>query len=277
MSPKVPNADTSLDGPETDAWRLGTEECPLLGAHGIAHVGLADTGHGYERVRLKPTGSFVLETLGGEGRILLEGRWQKTKVGDVALAPPRVLNAFFTPAGRRWKVAYARYDEAPMAHPLINSGSPLRIAGHLRLGRAIEGLRDEWQHERESATLRHWVALIDTISRRLASPWKTDDRLAQLWHLVQRDLAAPWTLEALALRSGFSAEHLRRICLKTLGRSPIEHLSYMRIHRAQEMLERGSEKIETIARAVGYASGHAFSRAFQRCVGSPPSDFRGRE
>ncbi len=94
----------------------------------------------------------MLETLAGEGRILLEGRWQKTTVGDVALAPPRVLNAFFTPAGRRWKVAYARYDEPPTARPLIDSGSPLRISGHLRLGRAIEGLRDEWDHEREPAT-----------------------------------------------------------------------------------------------------------------------------
>ena len=273
----IPTSDVSFDSAGTKCWFLTPAECPLLAAHGMARVGIDDTCAGYQRVRLRPSGSFIMEATKGEGRILLEGKWRRLSKGEAAMAPPRVLNAFYTPPGRRWKIAWIRYDEPPQVRPLINSSSPLRVAGQSRLTLPIEGLRDEWEHEREPTLLRHWLAIIDSIARRFSAPWKTDDRLAQLWAAVSGQIDFPWTLQRLAARVGFSAEHLRRISLHTLGRAPMEHLTHLRIQRAQELLEAGSEKIETVARMVGYSSGHAFSRAFQRRIGLLPSECRGRE
>ncbi len=277
MEPRpIPTADLHKDGQATVCWQLTREDCPLLGAHGMARVGVDDSGYGFERVRTRPAGSFIMETESGEGRILLEGKWQKLSKGDVAMAPPRVFNAFYTPAGRRWKFSFVRYEESPGTRPLVDSSSPLRVSGQSRIARAVAGLREEWEHEREPSILRHWLALIDALARRLALPWRKDDRLAKLWDAVAQDLAANWSLATLARRSGISAEHLRRMCIKSLGRSPMEHLTYMRVQRAQELLERNGDKIESIAHSVGYASGHAFSRAFYRCVGIHPSAFRSR-
>ena len=272
----IPTADWHKDGPDSVCWHLKPENCPLLSAHGMARIGVDDTGPGYERVRTSPGGSFIQETESGEGRILLEGKWQKLAKGEVAMAPPRVLNAFYTPAGKKWKCAFVRYEDPPGVCPLINSRSPLRFSGHSHLARTIEGLRDEWEHEREPSMLRHWLALIDGLVRRLAMPWKKDDRLASLWHDVSLDLASGWTLPSLASHTGLSPEHLRRLCLQSLGRTPMGQLTYMRIQRAQELIETSSGKIHSIAREVGYASGPAFSRAFHRCVGIHPSEFRGR-
>ena len=53
-----------------------------------------------------------------------------------------------------------------------------------------------------------------------------------------RDLATDWKLTTLAARCAVSAEHLRRICRRELGRTPMEHVTYMRIQRAQELLEK---------------------------------------
>ncbi len=270
----IPTSDLNSDSPGTVCWNLTPEVCPLLTVHHMARVGVDDSAGGFERVRTRPGGSFIMETESGEGRILLEGKWQKLTRGDVALAPPRVLNAFYTPPGRRWKLAFVRYEEPPGVHPLVDSGSPLRLAGQFSLALAVEGLRQEWEHARDTAIVRHWLALIDVLARRLALPWRGDDRLAGLWDSVKSDLARDWTLPLLAKSCGLSTEHLRRLCLKSLGRSPMEHLTYIRVQRAQELLETTRDKLNSIAHEVGYATGHAFSRAFFRCVGKHPSECR---
>jgi transcriptional regulator GlxA family with amidase domain len=83
-------------------------------------------------------------------------------------------------------------------------------------------------------------------------------------------------LPTLAARCAVSAEHLRRICRRELGRTPMEHLTYIRVQRAQELLENSDGKLEAIAAQVGYHSGTVFARAFIRCVGLTPSQFRER-
>ena len=272
----IPTTDLDRNGRGTVCWFLTPEICPLLSSYHFARIGINDATFGFERVRQHPGGSFFMETASGEGCILLEGKWQRLVAGEVTMAPPRVLNAFYTPQGKRWRAGFIRYDEPPGVRPLIGSSSPLRNADEFRLTRALEGLRDEWEHERSAAMLTHWLALIDGIARRLALPWKMDDRLDALWTRVAGDLAASWTLTELAKRSGFSAEHLRRLCLKTLGRTPMEHVAFMRMQHACGLLSGSDDKVDYIARAVGYATGHAFSRAFQRSVGLAPSEFRAR-
>ena len=54
----------------------------------------------------------------------------------------------------------------------------------------------------------------------------------------------------------------------------MQHLAYMRIQRAQELLEKTNDKLEAIAPEVGYESALTFSRAFARCVGLTPSQYR---
>ena len=88
-------------------------------------------------------------------------------------------------------------------------------------------------------------------------------------------LDAPWTLGELARRVHLSDEHLRRLCLRELGRSPMQHLTYMRMQRAQALLEISDDKLEVIAPQVGYDSALVFSRAFKRWIGMIPSDYRG--
>jgi AraC-like DNA-binding protein len=256
---------------------VDARQCPELVAHHIAWLGM-DTVHvPYRRVRLAPTGSFFLACLAGEGRVLLEGRWQRVTAGQLCLAPPRVLNAFHAVPGKPWAFAWLRYEEAPAVKPLVGADSPLRLAdGAEELGRIVAGLRAEWEGERDAALVRHWISLVHGFAQRLARPWRSQSRVAELWESVARDLAADWKLTRLAAQCSLSAEHLRRICRRELGRTPMEHVTYMRIQRAQELLEASGEKLDAIAPQVGYRSAIVFSRAFVRCVGITPSQYRER-
>ncbi|HRE81513.1 MAG TPA: AraC family transcriptional regulator [Opitutaceae bacterium] len=269
--------ETTLDGPGTRRWSLDQRQCSELATHRIAWLGLDTVTAPYSRVRLAPSGSFFLACLEGEGRIFLEGRWQGVKPGELCLAPPRVLNAFHALKGHRWTFAWIRYEEPISVQPVVDSRSPLRLSGGAQeIGRVMTGLQKEWEGDRDAALVHHWVSLAHGLSRRAARPARAESRTAPLWERVARALTTEWKLSSLAHEAGVSAEHLRRICRRELGRTPMEHVTYMRIQRAQELLQMTEDKLDAIAPQVGYHTTDVFIRAFVRCVGLTPSQYRER-
>lgn len=267
--------ETTVDGAGSRLWSLHRRDCPELAVHRIMHLGMADVAVPYRRVRLRPTGSFLMVCHEGRGRILLDGRWQTSRAGVACLAPPRVLNAFHAVPGSRWLFAWIRYDEPPHVRPMVTAASPVRVRCRADvLWRIIAGLRAEWEESREARFLHHWLELAHGEARRIAQPWHVNERLWELWNDVSRDLAAEWSLEKLAARYQASKEQLRRACLRELGRSPMQHLTSLRIEQAQHLLSSTADKVETIAQQVGFENASVFSRAFNRWVGCSPSAYR---
>jgi len=266
--------ERTIDGAGTKRWVLDASDCRDLAAHRIARLGWDEAHVPYERVRLQPAGSFIMACLSGTGRVLLEGRWQHIKEGDVCMAPPRVLNAFRAQDSEAWVFAWLRYDEPSQTVPLVGSASPVKLRGSADLARCIQGLRAEWEGRREPAMVHHWVELVHALARRLAHPVHKEERLGKLWQKVERHIATDWTLEGLAHEAGFSAEHLRRLCLRELGRTPMQQVTTIRMLAARHLLETSTEKLDVLARRVGYANASIFSRVFKRHVGLAPVDYR---
>ena len=79
---------------------------------------------------------------------------------------------------------------------------------------------------------RQWLA---RIVNALRTQWESvkEPRLAKLWADVQKDLRREWTLTELAHHSHFSPEYLRRLCMRELGRSPIQHLTCLHMGLAR--------------------------------------------
>jgi len=269
--------ETTVDGPRTRRWSLDRRQCGELATHRIEWLGLDTVAAPYSRVRLSPSGSFLLACLVGEGRIHLEGRWQVVRPGQLCLAPPRVLNAFHAVTRHRWTFAWVRYEEPVSVQPLVNARSPLRLEqGAWEIGRAVEGLKAEWEGQRDPAMIHHWIGLIHGLNRRVARPARAESRTSALWEKVSARIAEDWKLTSLAGEAGMSGEHLRRICRRELGRTPMEHVTYMRIQRAQSLLHETDDKLDAIAPQVGYHTADVFIRAFIRCVGMSPAQYRER-
>lgn len=267
--------ETTVDGSASLLWSLACDTCPELAVHRIKHVGITDAAVPYRRVRIRPTGSFVAVCHGGRGRVLLDGRWQSSSAGVACLAPPRVLNAFHAVPGSRWRFAWIRYDEPTHVRPLVSAASPVRVrCAPEALWRTISGLRAEWEGSRDPRLVHHWIELAHGEARRIAQPWQVDERLWDAWAEVARDLRAEWTLTALARLYRTSKEQFRRVCLRELGRSPMQHLTSLRIERAQHLLATTDDKVEAIARQVGFENASVFSRAFKRWVGLSPTSYR---
>jgi AraC-like DNA-binding protein len=54
----------------------------------------------------------------------------------------------------------------------------------------------------------------------------------------------------------------------------MQYLANWRIQLAADALRGGNETVASIANRVGYESEAAFSRAFKKAVGKPPSEWR---
>lgn len=101
-----------------------------------------------------------------------------------------------------------------------------------------------------------------------------DPVLAPALAAMHRDLARHWSLAELAAECSVSRSALDERFRAVLGRSPIRYLTEWRMHIAGERLRSTDLAVARIARDVGYDSDEAFSRAFKRHHGEPPSRWR---
>ncbi|MFT6792828.1 MAG: AraC-like DNA-binding protein [Rubritalea sp.] len=256
-------------------WLVGQPVCELLAQYYINHTGVMHAQYPFEISRADQSGTFMLACFAGEGRVLTGGKWMKVKAGEACLLPPFVANSLKCVEGEIWGFCWVRYVESRNATPIVTEVSPVSGAYDAEpLRHAISGLIAESSGAAVPASQYHWVELIHHYVLRFAKPHQEDERLWNLWKLVEKNLGFDWRLGELADKAFLSEEHLRRLCKKQLGRSPVQHLTFLRMQRACELLATTGDKIDTIADQVGYASGAHFSNAFTKWVGLRPSEYR---
>lgn len=95
---------------------------------------------------------------------------------------------------------------------------------------------------------------------------------AEAWFLEHLHESPRETELAAAIH--VSPAHLRRLFHATYGESPRRHLNKLRLRRADDLLGGGDTPIAGIAKACGFSDPTAFTRAYTRFCGRPPSRFR---
>lgn len=257
-------------------WLVDAEICPLLSQYNIAHIGLTQVESGLEVIRTDQSGSYFMACTGGQGQVLFDGGWRTLRPGQACLLPPFVQNAFRSVPGKPWSLVWVRYLEDRDVVPIATSHSPVQGPfNHASLKAAVEGLYAECLAANKPSSLNLWTELLHHYVLQFSQPEQSDDRLWKLWSQAEENLGHPWSLGELADAGYLSAEHLRRLCKKQLGRSPMQHLTFLRMKQARHLLSTTDEKIEVIARAVGYESPFTFSNTFKKWVGLRPSELRG--
>jgi transcriptional regulator GlxA family with amidase domain len=102
------------------------------------------------------------------------------------------------------------------------------------------------------------------------------DRFRDLSRWLPGHLHADLSVEALAERVGLGARHFSREFRAAFGMSPAAYVERLRLDEARRRLLGRVRSIESVARAVGFASVDGFRRAFERTFGVAPREFRRR-
>lgn len=185
--------------------------------------------------------------------------------------------------------------DAGLIQPLL-VGLPRVMRVHLRTDSAGQWLENSISHAVERVAVA--APGSDVITARLAEVLFAEALqryVAQLppgragWLAGSRDAAVgrslaaihrrpghPWTLDELAEEAMVSRSVLTEKFARYLGQSPVAYLTDWRLQLGAEALRTTSRSIVQVAADVGYDSEAAFNRAFKRCFGRPPGEYRRR-
>lgn len=122
-------------------------------------------------------------------------------------------------------------------------------------------------------------AHIATLDTEAGTGWLAalaDRRLGPALHLLHTDVAANWTVDALAKAAGMSRSAFALRFRQKVGQSPLDYLTRWRMFRAGHLLRHTDKPMVEVAGSVGYESEAAFNKAFKRCTGAAPGAYRRR-
>jgi len=251
---------------------------------------------------------YVLE---GRGRVVLDGASHEAKPDCLFLIQPGVYHSFESPDEAQ-RLLGVHFDFAPvgdgfdefeavsnlptsprMRAPQAISGWNTRehprldLGGRPRVRRFLEEVVAEYgRHDGQSRSvagalllaalgqIEREVRLIGELARHeIAVGADAVRRVQRAREWLEREIEAPPSIEDIAARVGWSADHLRRMFRAVLNTSPLEIQTSARIRRAQELLRYGELGREEIAARCGFPDPSHFSRVFKRETGLSPREW----
>jgi AraC-like DNA-binding protein len=104
-----------------------------------------------------------------------------------------------------------------------------------------------------------------------------DERLAVAIRRMHESMTRPWTVAQLAKEAALSRSAFFERFSRAVGVAPMEYLLAWRMALAKNLLRRKEGGVAEVAERVGYGSASAFSVAFTRHVGLPPTRYAREE
>jgi AraC-like DNA-binding protein len=121
--------------------------------------------------------------------------------------------------------------------------------------------------------LRTWLETEADLSASWFAALK-DTGIGRALALIHREPHTDWTVQSLAERIGQTRATFARRFAALVGETPMAYLARWRICLAAKLIRDGAANVEQAAYSAGYDSAPAFSRAFKRQYGMPPTEFR---
>lgn len=261
-------------GKTTREWYVTRQMSSTLEDCGIFLCGWSAAGEGFNFIRPRFPMSQVLICISGMGEAWIDDEWQECGPGMAYLNPSHVFHAYrarpdLTPDNQPWVVYWATYHT-----PVVEGKKPVLLRADVGpVSDAIRNLYAEATGFGEQEALHRWAHLVDLCVRRIVQYPSGDPRLRRLWEDVLAGLDHPWSLSSLAQKVGISTEHLRRLCQNEVGCGPMEHVTHLRMQHAVALFASGHYSVTSVAERVGYMTPFAFSVAFKRVLGLPPSEY----
>lgn len=246
--------------------------CPPLSVHHILLAGITEADDHFEFAREAPGVFQLLACVGGVGEVLVDDAWVKLSAGNAYLTPAGAAHAYRAVAGGAWRLVWIMYSQFQPDDAYEGVKRVTIVSNDFRpLESTVSLLHEEMMSEADPGIMFSLTSLAHSYARRYIAP---PTRLAPVWDAVRVDLARKWTVADMAAIAGASSEHLRRLCAHETGMSPLRYITQLRMREASALLCSSSYNLAQAATRVGYDNVFAFSTAFKRVYGVPPSEFR---
>lgn len=250
--------------------------CPALRELGLLEVGVTHAGSGWCFIRPEPFFGLVIATVSGAGSVFCDGHWQSAGSETLYTMPCGSAHGYRVEGAEPgWEYAWAMFETTEGYSELFAAQHASLLPGpSYSLEAANRGLITEVLRANDPQVITIWCDLIRASLTSLVSRPNLDVRLKKLWETVARQPDGDWSVAGLAARANMGREQLRRSCLRDYGRTPHQYLTQLRLRKACELLRISNDTLECVAGRIGFSDAFAFSKAFTRQYGMPPSKYR---
>jgi len=98
--------------------------------------------------------------------------------------------------------------------------------------------------------------------------------LVEVLSMVNADPALAWSNRAMAEEAGMSVDGFARSFRRWMHTTPARYVQQVRVREACRLLAATEASIKKVARDVGFANRHHFSRIFRELTGTTPAVYR---
>lgn len=253
----------------------------FLRKNGILLAGTSYLTKGYKVIRMKSSFHIVIFTFGKEGRFIdhVDRKTYNLKQNSLLCFPAHRLHHFESlPDG--WNMMWFHLDDIPRWKMLFEK-TPAHI--EQRNFQALLQAEQRFIEEADSASPEamslsqlYGEIIYRLLSRELDFTMPTSEffireKMNELWQRLSASPEKKWTCAKMASEMNMSVQHFSRMCGKIYGTSPKKKLAEIRMKRATELMSFYNYTVNQAADAVGYNNPFAFSAAFKKLLGYPPS------
>ena len=233
--------------------------------------------------------SFIYQ---GHGKHIIDGKVFESQEGDIVIYNQGVMHHDMAQPGENMRAfllsiynlqmqgrepGYVTYDNRQCVFPTDH------YAGFLQRG--FEAIEDAMVAKTPAVSMMtqgfliSLLAIVDDIisNSEDSIPHLNGMTLPEQIKLyIDRNFAAPFTLEELADEFHVSRYYTSHVFKKTFGESPMRYRTKLRMGEAQSLLANSDNNITHIANAIGYDDPNRFSQVFAKEFGISPTLYRRR-
>ena len=206
--------------------------------------------------------------------MVLEGRFSFEILGKAGIAEQGDICVF--PAN----AAFRRYVLQPIrcvylqfnVFPVPLSPGLLETTDAVRTQNTIAHLAEAVASEDGELTEHFFKDIL--ILQQCKSAICADETVSACIRFFEEAFSEPVSLDELAVRFSVSKQGLIRKFKRFTGRTPMEHLTHIRISHARRLLRDTLHSVSEIALCCGYENVYYFSNVFKQQTGMRPTDYR---
>ncbi len=254
----------------------------------VTDIGFFPKAKYHYRERLKGSSEYILIfCTKGTGWIEIDGSKDFLYENNYYIIPPDTPHKYASDHNNPWSIYWihfkgksANHFVLPYNYPrILTNDTNTRLEDRIRLFEEIYyTLEDGFSINNLEYSA---VLLINLLgSLKYLSLYKKSrniyrkDPISKAIVYMKDNLNKNITVKDLSTECGLSVSHFCLLFKKRTEHSPIEHLTFLRIQKACNLLDFSNLRINEIARSIGYDDPYYFTRVFKNVIGKSPSSYR---